>query len=182
MSPQSSNKAPSAGTKVCSPRLRPSSQTPGASAPVKKEPAGPVPEGSLAAESARGGGAFASNEGVRSSSGTSGTSGTGSASRSGASSVPGKAGTAPTYVNNQYIRDQSGPHGKNITEGFDTKNTKDGVQEAFKSEVGGENDPGRAAERHFQLSQTKAARDAGPRQTETGSQTVYDKLESDVQA
>ncbi|KAF6828217.1 hypothetical protein CMUS01_08671 [Colletotrichum musicola] len=166
MSAQSSNKAPSAGTKV----------QPGASAPATSEPTGPVPSGSLAAESARGGGAFASNAGVDSSSGT------GAAPGSGTSSVPGQAGAAPTYVNNQYIRDQSGPHGKNITEGLDANDTKDGVQEAFKSEVGGENDPSRAAERHFQLSQTKGARDAGPRQTETGGQTVYGNLKSDVQA
>ncbi|KAL0932791.1 uncharacterized protein CTRU02_211754 [Colletotrichum truncatum] len=169
------NKAPSAGTKV----------QPGAGAPTQSESTGPVPSGSLAAESAREGGSFAANAGVDASSGTTNSAaraGTGSSTGASSSSIPGQAGTAPTYVNNQYIRDPAGPHGKNIQEGFDAKNTKDGVQEAFKAEPGSENDPGRVAEQHFQLSQTKGARDAGPRQTETGGQTVYENLKSDVQA
>ncbi|KAI8270071.1 hypothetical protein K4K58_012256 [Colletotrichum sp. SAR11_239] len=158
------NKAPSAGTKV----------QPGSSAPTTSEPTGPVPAGSLAAESAANNGSFAANPSASTS--------TGSAPGSGAASVPGQAGAAPTYVNNQYTRDPNGPHGKNITEGFDDKNTKDGVQAAMKAEIGSENDPGRVAEQHLKLSQTKGARDAGPRQGEVGGETVYDKLKSDVQA
>ncbi|KAI8296071.1 hypothetical protein K4K56_008081 [Colletotrichum sp. SAR 10_98] len=160
------NKAPSAGTKV----------QPGASAPTTSEPPGPVPAGSLAAESAANNGSFAANPSA------SATPSTGSAPGSGAASVPGQAGAAPTYVNNQYTRDPNGPHGKNITEGFDDKNTKDGVQAAMKAEIGSENDPGRVAEQHLKLSQTKGARDAGPRQGEAGGETVYEKLKSDVQA
>ncbi|KAF5497476.1 hypothetical protein CGCS363_v007941 [Colletotrichum siamense] len=159
------NKAPSAGTKV----------QPGASAPTTSESTGPVPAGSLAAESAANNGSFAANPSASSTS-------TGSAPGSGAASVPGQAGAAPTYVNNQYTRDPNGPHGKNITEGFDDKNTKDGVQAAMKAEIGSENDPGRVAEQHLKLSQTKGARDAGPRQGEVGGETVYEKLKSDVQA
>ncbi|KAF4894804.1 hypothetical protein CGCF415_v012183 [Colletotrichum fructicola] len=159
------NKAPSAGTKV----------QPGASAPTTSEPTGPVPAGSLAAESAANNGSFAANPSASSTS-------TGSAPGSGAASVPGQAGAAPTYVNNQYTRDPNGPHGKNITEGFDDKNTKDGVQAAMKAEIGSENDPGRVAEQHLKLSQTKGARDAGPRQGGVGGETVYEKLKSDVQA
>ncbi|OBR04090.1 hypothetical protein CH63R_13217 [Colletotrichum higginsianum IMI 349063] len=172
------NKAPSAGTKV----------EPGSAAPTRGEATGPVPSGSLAAESASHGGEFANNRGVDASnhSSTSATSssqtGTRAAPGSGSSSVPGQAGEAPTYVNNQYIRDPNGPHGKNITEGFDTKNTRDGVQAAFNAEIGSENDPSRAAEQGFLQSQTKAGRDAGPRQTEAGGQTVYENLKSDVQA
>ncbi|KZL76643.1 hypothetical protein CI238_03673 [Colletotrichum incanum] len=176
------NKAPSAGTKV----------EPGSAAPVRREATGPVPAGSLAAESASHGGEFANNRGVDASNtssnnnnnnnNSSSRTSTGAAPGSGASSIPGQAGTAPTYVNNQYIRDPNGPHGKNISEGFDTKNTKDGVQAAFNAEVGSENDPGRVAEQGFQQSQTKAGRDAGPRQTEVGGQTVYENLKSDVQA
>ncbi|GKT66933.1 hypothetical protein ColTof4_12878 [Colletotrichum tofieldiae] len=170
-------KAPSAGTKV----------EPGSAAPTRSEATGPVPAGSLAAESASQGGEFANNRGVdasntSSNNNSSSRTGTGAAPGSGASSVPGQAGTAPTYVNNQYIRDPNGPHGKNISEGFDTKNTKDGVQAAFNAEVGSENDPGRVAEQGFQQSQTKAGRDAGPRQTEVSGQTVYENLKSDVQA
>ncbi|KAF4919199.1 hypothetical protein CGCVW01_v008122 [Colletotrichum viniferum] len=160
------NKAPSAGTKV----------QPGASAPTTSEPTGPVPAGSLAAESAANNGSFAANASA------SATPSTGSAPGSGAASVPGQAGAAPTYVNNQYTRDPNGPHGKNITEGFDDKNTKDGVQAAMKAEIGSENDPSRVAEQHLKLSQTKAGRDAGPRQGEVGGETVYEKLKSDVQA
>ncbi|KAI8306398.1 hypothetical protein K4K61_004582 [Colletotrichum sp. SAR11_59] len=160
------NKAPSAGTKV----------QPGASAPTTSEPTGPVPAGSLAAESAANNGSFAANPSA------SATPSTGSAPGSGAASVPGQAGAAPTYVNNQYTRDPNGPHGKNITEGFDDKNTKDGVQAAMKADIGSENDPGRVAEQHLKLSQTKGARDAGPRQGEVGGETVYEKLKSDVQA
>ncbi|KAF9871800.1 hypothetical protein CkaCkLH20_10734 [Colletotrichum karsti] len=162
------NKAPSAGTKVT------------AGAPATSEPTGPVPSGSLAAESATKGGAFAANTGVDASSTV--PAGTGSAPGSGASSIPGQAGAAPTYVNNQYIRDPKGPHGANITEGFDDKNTKDGVQAAMKAEIGSENDPSRVAEQQLKLSQTKGGRDAGPRQTEAGGQTVYENLKSDVQA
>ncbi|KAJ3958913.1 hypothetical protein N0V92_004505 [Colletotrichum tropicale] len=160
------NKAPSAGTKV----------QPGASAPTTSEPTGPVPAGSLAAESAANNGSFAANPSA------SATPSTGSAPGSGAASVPGQAGAAPTYVNNQYTRDPNGPHGKNITEGFDDKNTKDGVQAAMNAEIGSENDPGRVAEQHLKLSQTKGARDAGPRQGEVGGETVYEKLKSDVHA
>ncbi|GKT46150.1 uncharacterized protein ColSpa_06331 [Colletotrichum spaethianum] len=176
MSPQ--YKAPSAGTKV----------EPGSAAPTRSEATGPVPDGSLAAESASHGGEFANNRGVDASNPSSfnnnGSSrtGTGAAPGSGASSIPGQAGTAPSYVNNQYIRDPNGPHGKNITEGFDTKNTKDGVQAAFNAEVGSENDPGRVAEQGFQKVQTKAGRDAGPRQAEVDGQSVFENLKSDVQA
>ncbi|KAJ0163751.1 hypothetical protein CTA2_2469 [Colletotrichum tanaceti] len=173
------NKAPSAGTKV----------EPGSAAPTRGEATGPVPSGSLAAESASHGGEFANNRGVDASNPSTSTSansssqtGTRAAPGSGSSSVPGQGGEAPTYVNNQYIRDPNGPHGKNITEGFDTKNTRDGVQAAFDAEIGSENDPSRAAEQGFLQSQTKAGRDAGPRQTEPSGQTVYENLKSDVQA
>ncbi|GJD03548.1 hypothetical protein ColKHC_12373 [Colletotrichum higginsianum] len=143
---------------------------------------------SAGTKSASHGGEFANNRGVDASnpSSTSATSSSQTSTRaapgSGSSSVPGQAGEAPTYVNNQYIRDPNGPHGKNITEGFDTKNTRDGVQAAFNAEIGSENDPSRAAEQGFLQSQTKAGRDAGPRQTEAGGQTVYENLKSDVQA
>ncbi|KAK1674853.1 hypothetical protein BDP55DRAFT_632506 [Colletotrichum godetiae] len=167
-------KAPSAGAKV-----EPSADV----RPTRSEATGAVPAGSLAAESASQGGEFASNRGVD----TTGTAapsrtGTGGAPGSSAASIPDQAAAAPTYVSNQYVRDPNGPHGKNITEGFDTANTKDGVQAAFTAEVGSENDPSRVAEQGLLQSQTKAGRDAGPRQTEVGGETVYEKLKSDVQA
>ncbi|UQC84220.1 uncharacterized protein CLUP02_09716 [Colletotrichum lupini] len=165
-------KAPSAGAKV-----EPSADV----RPTRSEATGPVPAGSLAAESANKGGEFASNRNVDTAAASSRT-GTGGAPGSSAASIPDQAAAAPTYVNNQYNRDPNGPHGKNITEGFDTANTKDGVQAAFNAEVGSENDPGRVAEQGLLKSQTKAGRDAGPRQTEVEGETVYEKLKSDVQA
>ncbi|KAM0327599.1 hypothetical protein ACHAQA_005892 [Verticillium albo-atrum] len=87
------------------------------------------------------------------------------------------AGTAPTYVDNNFIRDTAGPHGKNLHEGIDYKNTKDGLKEALKAPVGSENDPGRAAEQQFLQSQARVGRDAGPKEYEVGSKTTFDNLE-----
>ncbi|OHF04019.1 hypothetical protein CORC01_00881 [Colletotrichum orchidophilum] len=168
------NKAPSAGAKV----------EPGSDVrPTRSEATGPVLTDSLAAESASKGGEFASNGDI----GASATTGsfrtvTSSTPVSGAAPVSDQAAEAPTYVNNQYVRDHNGPHGRGITEGFDTDNTKNGMQAAFNAEVGSKNDPGRVAEQGLLQSQTKAGRDAGPRQTKVGGQTVYERLKSDVQA
>ncbi|KAM0273998.1 hypothetical protein ACHAQH_008055 [Verticillium albo-atrum] len=97
--------------------------------------------------------------------------------KSGNKSSGGQAGTAPTYVENQFIRDSSGPHGKNLHEGIDYKDTKDGLKAALNAEAGSENDPGRAAEQQFLQSQTRAGRDAGPKEFEVGSKTTFDSLE-----
>ncbi|KAK2022172.1 hypothetical protein LX32DRAFT_603322, partial [Colletotrichum zoysiae] len=154
----------------------------GAAAPTRPEAPGPVPPDSLAAESARHGGEFAKNSGVDpnalkntggDSSNNSARAGTGGSS---------KADPAPTYVLNQYIRDPKGPHGKNIHEGFDDKNVKDGLQEALRAEPGSENDPGRVAERELLKSKLGPGRYAGPRETEISGPIVYEKLDSDVQA
>jgi hypothetical protein len=93
------------------------------------------------------------------------------------------AGTAPTYVNNQYIRNPGGPHGKNITEGgWDESQAKDGLKAALESEPGSENDPSRLAERQFQQNLSRGGRDAGPKQGSLDSETKFDGLESDIPA
>ncbi|KAG7135354.1 hypothetical protein HYQ45_006893 [Verticillium longisporum] len=152
----------------------------GKDAPVTQESTGPVPSGSLANESAKTGGDFAENSGVQAGSNTGSESsglvwlrrGNGDTKSAGA-----QGGTAPSYVENQYIRDSSGPHGKNLQEGIDYKNTKDGLKAALEAEPGSENDPARAAEQQFLQSQTRAGRDAGPKEFEVGSKTTFDNLE-----
>ncbi|KAK2037653.1 hypothetical protein LZ31DRAFT_509271 [Colletotrichum somersetense] len=165
-------KPPSAGTKV---EL-------GAAAPTRPEAPGPVQPDSLAAESAGHGGKFSENSGVdpnTSKNTDSDNSNNSARAGTGGSST---ADPAPTYVLNQYIRDPKGPHGKNIHEGFDDKNVKDGLQEALRAEPGSENDPARVAEQELLKSQLGPGRYAGPRETEISGPIVYEKLDSDVQA
>ncbi|CEI65888.1 hypothetical protein FVEN_g7443 [Fusarium venenatum] len=195
----------------------------GENAPVKEEGAGKVASESLAAESTKEGGEFASNEGIRgenqpssasenisvghntdtssapSSKSTQSSSGKSSADKSSAgrttktSSALGSnadsksgqsgsanSGTAPSYVENQYIRSSSGPHGKNATEGFDDSKTKDGLKLALESEPGSENDPSRLAEQQFQERQNAVGRDAGPRQSALSSETPFDSLNNET--
>jgi hypothetical protein len=189
-------KAPSEGQKVDL----------GQNAPVKEEGPGKVAPESLAAESAKEGGGFASNEGIRSenqaSSGSENTSvgrttktssvhsaNTSSAPSSNSNSNSNSAqsgsaksngGTAPSYVENQYIKASGGPHGKNITEGFDDSKTEDGLKKALNSEPGSEDDPSRVAELQFQQSQTAAGRDAGPKQTGLANESSFDALNNET--
>jgi hypothetical protein len=174
----SPNKAPSEGQKV----------NLGKDAPTKVEGTGAVPSESLAAESAREGGSFASNPGARSenvpaggynSSSSRRTENTGSSNTEGSSAA--SAGTAPTYVNNQYIK-ASGPHGKNITEGFDDSKTEDGIKKAFNAEPGSIDDPSRQAELQFELNQNAKSRGAGARQGELSNETKYDALDANANA
>ncbi|KAJ4130105.1 hypothetical protein NW768_007084 [Fusarium equiseti] len=180
-------KAPSEGQKVDL----------GQNAPVKEEGAGKVASESLAAESAKEGGDFASNEGIRSENQASSRSENTSAGRTtNTSSAPSSnsnsnsnsaqsgsaksnAGTAPSYVDAQYIK-ASGPHGKNITEGFDDSKTEDGLKKALEAEPGSENDPSRVAELQFQQNQTAAGRDAGPKQTGLANETSFDALNNET--
>ncbi|KAL9948868.1 hypothetical protein D7B24_004927 [Verticillium nonalfalfae] len=174
----------------------------GKDAPVTQESTGAVPSGSLANESAKKGGDFAENSGVQAgstadskssgtdanhgssknsnsnaSSSTKGSSGGGGGGNGDSKSSGAQGGTAPSYVENQYIRDGSGPHGKNLQEGIDYANTKDGLKAALEAEPGSANDPARAAEQQFLQSQTRAGRDAGPKEFEVGSKTTFDNLE-----
>ncbi|KAH6953118.1 hypothetical protein DER45DRAFT_542269 [Fusarium avenaceum] len=176
----------------------------GQDAPIKEEGAGKVASESLAAESIEEGGEFASNKGIRSendsnkdtrsenqsSSGSENTSsgrtaktssapssGLGSGSSAGA--APESADTAPSYVDNQYVKG-SGPHGKNLKEGIDYSNTEDGLKKALASEPGSEDDPSRLAELQFQRNQSAVGRDAGPKQGELSGKTAFDGLNSET--
>lgn len=176
----STNKAPSEGQKVDL----------GQNAPTKTEGTGAVPSESLAAQSSREGGDFSSNPSSRSenvpagrhSSSSTGrtenTSNTGSSQNEGSAA---SAGTAPTYVNAQYIK-SSGPHGKNLTEGFDDSKTEDGVQKAFNATPGSINDPSRQAELQFELNQNAQSRGAGPKQGELTNETKFDALNANASA
>jgi hypothetical protein len=84
------------------------------------------------------------------------------------------AGMAPSYVNSQG-KDQSGPHGKNITEGFEGG-------KAVSGDIGGKNDPGRLAEQQF--AQTNASVDLGgvPKQSGDTGKNEYDALGGDTSA
>ncbi|KAF9773263.1 hypothetical protein IL306_008958 [Fusarium sp. DS 682] len=186
-----SPKAPSHGQKVDL----------GQNAPVKQEGAGAVPNESLAAESLKEGGDFTSNEGIhgenQSASRTENTSAgrntntssapssgnasksSGTTSKSSDSAPKSLAGTAPSYVLNQYIK-ESGPHGKNIKEGIDDSNTQDGLKKALEAEPGSQDDPSRVAELQFQQKQTAAGRYAGPKQSGLEDKTAFDALNNET--
>ncbi|KAH7254106.1 uncharacterized protein BKA55DRAFT_593717 [Fusarium redolens] len=103
----------------------------------------------------------------------------GTTSQSSGSAPESLAGSAPSYVNNQYIK-ESGPHGKNLKEGIDDSNTKDGLKKALESEPGSQDDPSRLAEQQFQQNQTAAGRDAGPKQSELEGKTAFDALNNET--
>ncbi|KAL2211831.1 hypothetical protein CC79DRAFT_1364124 [Sarocladium strictum] len=174
----STNKAPSEGQKVDL----------GQNAPTKTEGTGAVPSESLAAQSSREGGDFSSNPSSRSenvpaggnsSSSTGRTENTSTSSPNEGSAA--SAGTAPTYVNAQYIK-ASGPHGKNLTEGFDDSKTEDGIQKAFNATPGSIDDPSRQAEQQFELKQNAQSRGAGPKQGELTNETKFDALNANANA
>jgi len=188
----SPNKAPSEGTKVDL----------GRNAPIKNEAAGPVGSESLAAESYREGGEFSHNVGAqpenltsgseRTSGGTKLDSAPDAESRERANDTSSynaasydvaagsgnnrTAGTAPTYVSNQYIRDTKGPHGKNVQEGFDDAGTKDGLKAALAAEPGSEQDPSRLAEYQLDLKNNAKSAQAVPRDSTVTNETKYDAL------
>ena len=125
---------------------------------------------SLASESSEVGGGFSSNRGQRSEnvdndskhqSKTLGSSKDASSRRKedettyeNPQSETAQGGTAPSYVNAAQVGQEFKPKGKNLTEGFegeDKSKFKDGTKLAFESEVGGKNDPARAAVDDFQF-------------------------------
>jgi len=90
------------------------------------------------------------------------------------------AGTAPSYVNSQFVN-VSGPKGKNLTEGGFESNDRNNA--SFNSEIGSRNDPGRVAEAKFQRENADSAFDAGvPRQGRNAGDTPYDALDRDTEA
>ncbi|KAF1350631.1 hypothetical protein BDV97DRAFT_350001 [Delphinella strobiligena] len=90
--------------------------------------------------------------------------------------TPANSGTAPSYVNNP--ADPSGPHGRNITEGgFDS----DGPNASFNNDIGGKNDPGRAALAGLQKSNAEFVTDAGQANKKKGTPgNSFDALGGDT--
>lgn len=148
---------------------------------MTQEGAGNV-SGSLAAESAQKGGEFSNNRNINDSGSKTGTDtgakAPGTSSTSTSASGGAAAGTAPTYVNNQYGRDTGGPHGKNITE--DPELT--GRPAKFNVEPGSKEDPGRVAEQDLRLKQTRGAPGTGERQDGAGNQQPYAALDNETSA
>ncbi len=129
-------------------------------------------QGSLAAESYSAGGGFATNRGGQPDDDSAWQRGV---PHSGERRT-GQGGPAPTYVTGQG-RDEHGPHGKNITEGFeDSRKFRDGMQAAIRAEVGSEDDPARAVERDSRFNQPSQGRHDGPRQGEATGDGSYGVL------
>jgi len=89
-------------------------------------------------------------------------------------------GTAPTYVNSQYV-DAGGPKGKNLHEGgFESR---DANNASFNSEIGSKNDPSRLAEQKFQRQNADYDGEAGiPRQDGVLEDNAYETLKRDASA
>lgn len=178
--------------------------TPGENSSATRETAGNVASDSLAAESYREGGAFASNpnaapENLSQSDNRSGgetlSAATDSNSRDAAhfasqsssanyaeatgrdaqSQPESYAGAAPSYIQSQYQQDPNGPHGKNLKEGdWDESQARDGLRKALASEPGSMDDPGRLAEQNFQLKQGTGG--TGPQDGSVDNENVYSNL------
>lgn len=85
----------------------------------------------------------------------------------------------------QSIPNQSNPHqkpkGKNLTEGGFESSERNNA--SFNSEIGSEQDPGRAAEQKFQRYVAESGNDVGgPRQKGVDNQNWYQPLENDQRA
>lgn len=89
------------------------------------------------------------------------------------------AGTAPSYVNSQYV-DHGKPKGKNLTEDAELH----GNNASFNNEIGTKNDPGRLAEEKF--AQQNAEREGGsagmPKQAGYGDENPYGTFKGDSSA
>lgn len=83
---------------------------------------------------------------------------------------------------NQYAVDTHGPHGNNISEGFDDTGTNDGIQKAMNAKPGSLNDPARISEHQMKLNNEAKSRAAGPKEGTLTNETKYDNLGSDVSA
>ena len=114
----------------------------------------------------------------------SGSAGGASADR-GSDGDSGSVDAAPGYISS-VVSDatKSGkPKGKNITEGGFDSNPDNNA--SFTSDIGDENDPGRAAENKFQRQTMESGADAGgsgPRQKELTKDGQYDVLETEQSA
>lgn len=99
---------------------------------------------------------------------------------SGSSSGTANAEDAPSYVSSVYMQGGK-PKGNNITEGgFDA----DAPNASFTTDIGSENDPGRAGTAQFQRQSAGDAADSGMPKTQKGldTDTPYNKLDADQSA
>ncbi|KZF23657.1 hypothetical protein L228DRAFT_246490 [Xylona heveae TC161] len=187
----------SAGTKVTSDPERFENPT--------LEKPGTVVSDSLAGESVRGGGSFASNpsanpSGVNAASTTANTTDTSAATKLDAapsagsrqtqsgsqqtsqSKGPQNVGTAPSSIAVDFATGETKPKGVNLREGGFDSDSK--YNASFTSDIGGKNDPGRLAEAKFQRAAAESGPDAagGPRQKGVSGDGQYDALNSDQAA
>ncbi|TGJ81129.1 hypothetical protein E0Z10_g7636 [Xylaria hypoxylon] len=181
-----SHKAPSAGTKVSA----------GPNDPKIQEGLGAVEPDSLAAESqafSQANSAGLDNQQSRPQEGASYASASarapGTSHSQGGGGMPREAAgggahththththTAPSYVGNQYHRDPSGPHGKNIKED-DSIGTGDTAKNAsFTAEIGSKDDPSLLAERKLDQANSVAPGSSGGREKTVDNKTTYDVL------
>ncbi|RWA10230.1 hypothetical protein EKO27_g4865 [Xylaria grammica] len=170
-----SYKAPSAGTKVSA----------GTNDPMIQEGPGAVKPDSLAAESQafrQANSAGLDNqrsrpqEGVSASARAPGTSASYSQEAMPRETGSRGAHTAPSYVESQYRRDPSGPHGKNIKED-DSIGTGDTAKNAsFTAGIGSKDDPSLLAERKFGQANSVAPGSLGGRERTVDDKTTYDVL------
>ncbi|KAI9802979.1 MAG: hypothetical protein M1825_002212 [Sarcosagium campestre] len=95
-------------------------------------------------------------------------------------STPQNVDVAPGYIHKNFLEQK--PKGTNLQEGgFESDDTKNA---SFNSEIGSEQDPGRAAENKFQRRAAESGPDAGgsgPRQKNITGDTHYDSLGSEEQ-
>ncbi|KAJ5753145.1 hypothetical protein N7520_010062 [Penicillium odoratum] len=170
-----------------------------------EEPAGPVPTGSLAAESVRQGGAFSENRGAQpediSASQLKNTNAHTTLSSAPAGGLREDRQTKQTYP--EALGGQGNFPGTHISGyaggstaakqemGMNTGNSAsasgssqyNGGNASFDADAGSEQDPGRAAINKFEHSNAKSAFDAGvPRQKGVNTETPYDALETDQRA
>ena len=92
------------------------------------------------------------------------------------------ADTAPSYVTNQSTANAGKPKGKNLTEGgFDDDDGNNNA--SYTTDIGSENDPGRAAQQNFQkLNAATAGSNARPQEQGVFGEGTYDALETENEA
>lgn len=170
-----SHKAPSEGQKV----------TMGKDAPVRQENAGTVAAGSLAAQSStfQSANKGAAPEYVATNSeeflrGHSEQQQHSSNGRSNGSNYQ-QGAPAPTYVNNQYIRDPNGPHGKNLEEAAFRDDTEN---KSFTADIGADDDPGRAALNKMSAMNETGGPGRGTKQFEVTKDNDYGALSAETTA
>ncbi|KAI1169372.1 hypothetical protein F5B18DRAFT_21090 [Nemania serpens] len=164
-----SHKAPSTGTKVSA----------GANDPIIQEGPGTVKSDSLAAESQafrQANAAGLERQQHRPQEGASAPHSQGAVSMPRETGGGSSAHTAPSYVDNQFRRDPSGPHGKNIKEDESIGTGGEAKNASFEAEIGSKDDPSLLAERKFYQANSVAPGSSGGREGTGADKTAYDVL------